>query len=124
MHARGDFREELQALAAMPDDQIDFSDIPEITEEQWKRAVRTTRYFYRPVKRPVTMRLDADVIEWLRKDGRGYQTEANRILRYAMCVDEFRREREGKAALHRKIPVGNGISVRKSVKNGKSRRRA
>jgi uncharacterized protein (DUF4415 family) len=124
MHARGDFREELQALAAMPDDQIDFSDIPEITEEQWRRAVRTARYLYRPVKKPVTMRLDADVIEWLKKDGPGYQTKANRILRYEMCIEEFRREREEKTALHRKIPVSNGISSRKSVKNGKSRRRA
>ena len=33
-------KEELEALAAMPDEQIDLSDIPEMTEEQWKGAIR------------------------------------------------------------------------------------
>jgi len=40
--------------------------------------------FYRPTKKPVTMRLDADVIEWLKGYGRGYQTKANMLLRHAM----------------------------------------
>jgi hypothetical protein len=40
--------------------------------------------FYRPKKKPVTMRLDSDVIAWLKADGRGYQTKANRLLRHAM----------------------------------------
>ena len=40
--------------------------------------------FYRPEKKPVTMRLDSDVIAWLKSDGRGYQTKANRLLRNAM----------------------------------------
>jgi len=40
--------------------------------------------FYRPLKRPVTMRLDDDVIEWLKSYGRGYQTKANLLLRHAM----------------------------------------
>ena len=40
--------------------------------------------FFRPVKRPVTMRLDDDVIEWLKSYGRGYQTKANLLLRHAM----------------------------------------
>ncbi|MGD0800274.1 MAG: BrnA antitoxin family protein [Terracidiphilus sp.] len=40
--------------------------------------------FYRPAKRPVTMRLDDDVIEWLKSYGRGYQTKANLLLRHAM----------------------------------------
>jgi uncharacterized protein (DUF4415 family) len=40
--------------------------------------------FYRPAKKPVTMRLDVDVLEWLRADGRGYQTKANQLLRHAM----------------------------------------
>lgn len=75
-------RRQLQALAQIADDQIDTSDIPELTSEQMRRAVR--REWYRPIKKPVTMRLDVDVIEWLKKDGTGYQTKANRLLRLEM----------------------------------------
>jgi uncharacterized protein (DUF4415 family) len=51
---------ELAALAALPDDQIDFSDIPEVTEERMKNAIR--HRFYRPVKQQITARLDSDVL--------------------------------------------------------------
>ena len=53
----------LSALAALPDSQIDTSDIPELPLSAWKDAVRGK--FYRPVKRAVSMRLDADVIAGL-----------------------------------------------------------
>ena len=46
--------------------------------------------FYRPLKQAVSMRLDADVIAWLKKQGKGYQTRANSILRQRM-LDELRR---------------------------------
>jgi len=75
-------RKELDALAALPDHKIDLSDIPELTDEQLRRGIRG--HLYRPIKRPVTMRLDADVLEWLKRDGRGYQTKANRLLRSEM----------------------------------------
>ena len=75
-------RKELAAIAAIPDEQIDTSDIPELTDEQLSNAVR--REMYRPVKKPVTMRLDADVIHWLKSQGPGYQTKANRLLRAEM----------------------------------------
>ena len=75
-------RRQIQAIAAIPDDQIDTSDIPELTEEQMGKAVRGL--LYRPIKRPVTMRLDADVIEWLKREGPGYQTKANKLLRDEM----------------------------------------
>jgi uncharacterized protein (DUF4415 family) len=52
---------EPKALAAMTDDRIDTSDIPELSDKQLRRAVRGQ--MYRPIKKPVTMRLDADVIE-------------------------------------------------------------
>ncbi len=42
---------------------------------------------YRPVKQAVSLRLDADVIAWLKKDGEGYQTRANRMLRELMLKD-------------------------------------
>ena len=75
-------QKELKAIAAIPDDRIDLSDIPELTEEQLSRAVRGQ--MYRPIKKPVTMRLDADVIAWLKQEGRGYQTKANALLRKEM----------------------------------------
>ena len=73
---------QLQALAAMTDSAIDTSDMPELTMDQLRRAVRGQ--MYRPIKYPVTMRLDADVIAWLKLDGRGYQTKANSLLRQEM----------------------------------------
>jgi uncharacterized protein (DUF4415 family) len=75
-------QKELGAIAAMSDDQIDLSDIPELIDEQLSRAIRGE--MYRSIKRPVTMRLDADVIAWLKRDGPGYQTKANALLRQHM----------------------------------------
>jgi len=75
-------QEQIQAIVALPDDQIDTSDIPELTQAQMGRAVRGQ--LYRPIKKPVTMRLDADVIEWLKEEGPGYQTKANQLLRGEM----------------------------------------
>lgn len=73
---------ELAALAAMPDDQIDYSDIPPLTDEFWKNAVRNP--FYKPTKTATTVRVDADVLMWLKSKGKGYQTRLNSILREAM----------------------------------------
>jgi uncharacterized protein (DUF4415 family) len=78
-------RTNLEELARRPKHEIDTSDLPEWTDEMWKRAVRGK--FYRPVKKAVSLRLDADVIAWLKKDGRGYQTRANRVLREKMLKD-------------------------------------
>ena|SRR5450755_4068985 len=81
-------KRELAALAALPDDQIDTSDIPELPPEAWKDAIRGR--FYRPVKQAVSMRLDADVVAWLKKRGKGYQTRVNSILRQTMLADTKR----------------------------------
>jgi uncharacterized protein (DUF4415 family) len=78
-------RAELEKLAQKPEHEIDTSDIPEWTEEMWKRAVRGK--LYRPVKQAVSLRLDADVIAWLKKDGEGYQTRANQMLRERMLAE-------------------------------------
>jgi uncharacterized protein (DUF4415 family) len=72
----------LRALAERPDSEIDLSDIPEWTAEDFKQAVRGR--YYRPVKAQVTAKLDADVLAWLKRGGRGYQTRMNAILRRAM----------------------------------------
>jgi len=75
----------IEELLRMPDHEIDTSDIPELPSSAWKDAVRGR--FYRPVKQAVSLRLDADVIAWLKKDGRGYQTRANQMLRERMLKD-------------------------------------
>jgi uncharacterized protein (DUF4415 family) len=76
---------DLAALAAMPDDKIDYSDIPSTTLKSWEQGVR--RGFYKPVKRQLTVRVDADVLAWLKSKGAGYHSRLNRILRSAMLRD-------------------------------------
>ena len=61
---------------------IDTSDIAPLTEEFFANAVRNP--YYRPVKQSTTVRIDADVLAWLRAQGTGYQTRINAILRRAM----------------------------------------
>jgi uncharacterized protein (DUF4415 family) len=73
---------ELTALAARPDSEIDFSDIPPLTEEFWKNAVRGK--YYKPIKTSTTVRIDSDVLAWLRAQGKGYQSRINAILRRKM----------------------------------------
>lgn len=74
----------LLAKGTVPDEQLDLSDIPEITD--WSHAVRHGK-FYRPVKQQTSVRLDADVLAWLKAQGEGYQTRMNKILREAMLED-------------------------------------
>ncbi|TPL47467.1 BrnA antitoxin family protein [Mesorhizobium sp. B2-4-6] len=87
-----DQHDQLAKLADLPDDQIDTFDIPEAPVENWAHARRGD--LYRPLKQPVTIRLDADVLAWFRehveKDG-GYQTEINRVLRRYVTEQERRR---------------------------------
>ena len=71
---------QLTALAALPDDKIDTTDIPQAAAENWLLARRGA--LYRPIKQPVTIRLDADVLHWFKDHAvGGYQTEINRVLR-------------------------------------------
>jgi uncharacterized protein (DUF4415 family) len=73
-------QKELARLQQLPDDEIDLSDAPEVKE--WLGAV--VGKFYRPIKRPITLRVDADVLDWWKRQGRGYQTRINTLLRQAM----------------------------------------
>lgn len=71
---------ELNALAEMPDEDIDTSDIPEVRD--WSDAKRGM--FYRSIKQQLTLRLDKDILDWFKKrarGGRGYQTNINQALR-------------------------------------------
>jgi uncharacterized protein (DUF4415 family) len=71
----------------MKDDEIDFTDIPETAD--WSKAV--VGKFYRPIKKSLTIRVDADVLAWLRGQGKGYQTRINALLRKAMETASSRR---------------------------------
>ena len=79
-------KRDIRAVAGKRDEDIDFSDAAPVLD--WSGAA--IGKFYRPEKKPVTMRLDSDVIAWLKSDGRGYQTKANWLLRNAML--HFTRE--------------------------------
>jgi len=70
---------EVRALKRMRERDIDTTDIP---QADWSKAV--VGRFYRPIKKPVTIRLDADVLHWLKEQGDGYQTRINSILRGVM----------------------------------------
>jgi uncharacterized protein (DUF4415 family) len=71
---------EIRALQRMKDNEIDTTDIPPMPD--WSKAV--VGRFYRPIKKPLTIRLDADVLAWAKGQGRGYQTRINALLRSAM----------------------------------------
>src|ERR1700676_4085915 len=73
-------KRDIRAIAEKRDEAIDFSDPPGVGGWGGAEICKV----YRPTKKPVTMRLDSDVIAWLKADGRGYQTKANWLLRHAM----------------------------------------
>lgn len=74
----------------MPDTAIDYSDIPPLDEEFF----RTARLLMPRPKKPVAVRIDADVLAWLKRQGRGYQTRINAILRAYMATAQRRDERK------------------------------
>ncbi len=74
-------RGELRRLTQRPDAEIDLSDIPEMRELPSDAVIGR---FYRPKKQSVTLRLDADVLAWLKASGEGYQTRVNLYLRELM----------------------------------------
>jgi uncharacterized protein (DUF4415 family) len=71
----------MDRLRRLRDEDIDLSDIPEVTPEMFARAVARRGLKPIPRKQQVTLRLDADVMEWFRAQGRGYQTQINALLR-------------------------------------------
>ena len=64
----------------MKDSEIDYSDIPPLDKSFYTKATEA----WPPAKQQLTIRLDADILRWLKSHGRGYQTRINRILRAAM----------------------------------------
>jgi len=73
-----------ERLDALEDEDIDLSDIPEITPEMFVKAI-VRRGLQPPLaKQQVTIRLDDDVLAWFRAQGKGYQTRINSLLRAYM----------------------------------------
>jgi uncharacterized protein (DUF4415 family) len=84
------FRERMKRLGALREKDIDYSEIPPISDQRLAAMVRADQY--RPVKRTVTMRVDADVLDWLKtkSGGAGYQTQLNAMLRGLMLREAKR----------------------------------
>ena len=72
---------DFERLSKMRPEEIDLSDVPEVTPEEFARGV--VRYGLKPPvrKTQITLRIDDDVLEWFRARGKGYQTEMNALLR-------------------------------------------
>jgi len=77
-------KKDLDRVDAIKDEDIDYSDIPKITDfsnfRPWEH-----RQMFKPVKQTITCKLDADIVAWLKQDGKGYQTRLNSILRKVMA---------------------------------------
>jgi uncharacterized protein (DUF4415 family) len=71
-------------LDVLPDEDIDLSDVPEITPEMFAKAVVRRGLRPPPSKQQITIRLDEDVLQWFRAQGQGYQTRINSLLRAYM----------------------------------------
>jgi uncharacterized protein (DUF4415 family) len=71
------------------DDDPDARPLP---PEKWAHAMRRDEFF-RPIKKPVTARIDADVLDWLKSQGKGHLTRINALLREAMKKDLSKRFR-------------------------------
>lgn len=98
-------KRDIRAIAKKRDQDIDFSDAPTVFD--WNAA--EIGKFHQPKKKPVTMRLDSDVIAWLKRGGRGYQTKANWLLRSAMLrVEAPTRSRPRQVRAQRKKTSGRG----------------
>jgi uncharacterized protein (DUF4415 family) len=94
---------EARRLDATP---IDYSDIPPLGDEFFAKATAA----WPPTKHQLTIRLDADVLDWLKANGRGYQTRINHILRAAMESKPPRRSRSTAALPKTSTRARSGLS--------------
>lgn len=89
-----DQKRQIATIAAKKDADPDLSDMPEVVD--WSAA--EVGKFYRPAKKPVTMRLDRDIVDWLKSYGPGYQTRVNHLLRHAMVSSQEGQQKGRKSA--------------------------
>ncbi len=97
----------------MTDADIDYSDIPALDDAFFAKAIQ----IWPPAKQQLTIRLDADVLDWLKANGRGYQTRINRILRAAM------ESRPRSTATPKKNTRARDVPVSQLTKSGKRKAR-
>jgi uncharacterized protein (DUF4415 family) len=76
-------RELRDRMSAINDEVIDLSEPRALPDDAWKKA-RPLKEMFRPIKEPIALRVDADVLQWLRSQKGPYQTRINAILREAM----------------------------------------
>ena len=81
-----DTKARLEALAELPDSEIDTTDIKEWSDEDFSKAV-PFHSIYKPRKEQITTRIDADILLWLKSHGKGYQTLLNDLLRKEMIKE-------------------------------------
>ncbi len=90
--SRKSIKSDLAKVDRLKDRDIDYSDIPPLDDAFFQKA---TMVSWPPAKQQVTVRLDADVLDWLRASGKGYQTRINYLLRTAMDHQRPRPEKPG-----------------------------
>jgi uncharacterized protein (DUF4415 family) len=78
------FRRDLERARNVRDSDIDYSDIPELTDQELEQMVAARAQRFKALKQPISIRLDPEVLQWLKRDGDGYQTRINALLRDAM----------------------------------------
>lgn len=67
----------VKKISEIKDEDINYSDIPEITEELWENA----QIIYPSSKEKISLRLDKDILDWFKAKGKGYQTMINAVLK-------------------------------------------
>ncbi len=82
--------DEMRAAYASRDKSKDDPDAPVLPPEKWANAMRRDEFF-RPIKKQTTVRIDADVLDWLKSKGEGHLTRINEILREQMLAETRRR---------------------------------
>ncbi|MBS1814427.1 MAG: BrnA antitoxin family protein [Acidobacteria bacterium] len=88
-------------LLALKNRKINYEGAPSLPEAMWKDAIGNP--FARPVKEQLTVRIDATVLQWLKKDGSGYQTRLNKVLTDAMMRDLRKSSRQTHQESRRKV---------------------
>ena len=72
-------KETLKRIDAIKEEDIDYSDIPPLDDSFFERTPVELPIFKR--KESVTLRLDSEILEWFKKQGKGYQTKINAVLK-------------------------------------------
>jgi len=94
---------DLKRIDAMADEDIDFYDNPEATPEMFARALVRRNFKVIPRKKQLTLRIDSDVVDWYKNQGRGYQTRINSLLRAYMKEHQRHTSRAGNARQSKSI---------------------